>query len=93
MDITKQLAFSAEQGAYDLHLSAGLPPMIRVDVDVRRVNALNQRQGAGAVLRTIPSEVLSMETLGVGQVSREISMLPRGLVLVTGQLALTSQPR
>ena len=31
MDITELLAFSAKQGASDLHLSAGLPPMIRVD--------------------------------------------------------------
>ena len=34
MDITELLAFSAKQGASDLHLSAGLPPMIRVDGDV-----------------------------------------------------------
>src|SRR5680860_471527 len=38
MDITELLAFSAKQGASDLHLSAGLPPMIRVDGDVRRIN-------------------------------------------------------
>ena len=130
MDITELLAFSADQGASDLHLSAGLPPMIRVDGDVRRVNvatqdhaavqaliydimtdrqrkdfeerletdfsfdvpgvarfrvnAFNQNRGAGAVFRTIPSEVLSMEALGMGKVFRDISMLPRGLVLVTG---------
>ena len=130
MDITDLLAFSVQQGASDLHLSAGLPPMIRVDGDVRRVNvpaqdhaevqalvydimndrqrkdyeefletdfsfevpgvarfrvnAFNQNRGAGAVFRTIPSEVLSMETLGMGQVFRDISMIPRGLVLVTG---------
>ena len=130
MDITELLAFSVQQGASDLHLSAGLPPMIRVDGDVRRVNvpaqdhaevqalvydimndrqrkdfeefletdfsfevpgvarfrvnAFNQNRGAGAVFRTIPSEVLSMDTLGMGQVFRDISMIPRGLVLVTG---------
>ena len=38
MDITALLAFSVEQGASDLHLSARLPPMIRVDGDIRRVN-------------------------------------------------------
>ena len=45
MDITELLAFSAKQGASDLHLSAGLPPMIRVDGDVRRINlpALDQK--------------------------------------------------
>lgn len=130
MDITELLAFSAKQRASDLHLSAGLPPMIRVDGDVRRinlppmdhkqvhsliyeimndkqrkdyeefletdfsfevpgvarfrVNAFNQNRGAGAVFRTIPSKVLSMEELGMGQVFRDISSVPRGLVLVTG---------
>ena len=130
MDITELLAFSAKQGASDLHLSAGLPPMIRVDGDVRRinlpplehrevhgliyeimndkqrkdfeefletdfsfevpgvarfrVNAFNQNRGAGAVFRTIPSKVLSMEDLGMGQTFKDISMVPRGLVLVTG---------
>jgi len=38
MDITELLAFSEKQGASDLHLSAGLPPMIRVDGDIRRIN-------------------------------------------------------
>lgn len=130
MDITELLAFSAKQGASDLHLSAGLPPMIRVDGDVRRinlppmehkqvhsliyeimndkqrkdfeefletdfsfevpgvarfrVNAFNQNRGAGGVFRTIPSKVLTMEDLGMGQVFRDVSMAPRGLVLVTG---------
>ena len=130
MDITELLAFSAKQGASDLHLSAGLPPMIRVDGDVRRinlpplehgevhsliyeimndkqrkdyeefletdfsfevpgvarfrVNAFNQNRGAGAVFRTIPSKVLTMEDLGLGQVFKDISMVPRGLCLITG---------
>lgn len=130
MDITELLAFSAKQGASDLHLSAGLPPMIRVDGDVRRinlppmehkqvhgliyeimndkqrkdfeefletdfsfevpgvarfrVNAFNQNRGAAAVFRTIPSKVLTMEELGMGQVFRDVSSVPRGLVLVTG---------
>jgi twitching motility protein PilT len=130
MDITELLAFSAKQGASDLHLSAGLPPMIRVDGDVRRinlpplehtevhsliyeimndkqrkdyeefletdfsfevpgvarfrVNAFNQNRGAGAVFRTIPSKVLTMEDLDMGSVFKDVSMTPRGLVLVTG---------
>ena len=130
MDITELLAFSAKQGASDLHLSAGLPPMIRVDGDVRRinlpplehgevhsliyeimndknrkdyeefmevdfsfevpgvarfrVNAFNQNRGSGAVFRTIPSKVLTMEDLDMGQVFKDVSMTPRGLCLVTG---------
>ncbi|MEP5765790.1 MAG: type IV pilus twitching motility protein PilT [Halieaceae bacterium] len=130
MDITELLAFSAKQGASDLHLSAGLPPMIRVDGDVRRinlppmdhkqvhdliyeimndkqrkdyeefmetdfsfevpgvarfrVNAFNHNRGAGGVFRTIPSKVLTMDDLGMGQVFKDLSMIPRGLMLVTG---------
>ncbi len=38
MDIAGLLAFSVKNNASDLHLSAGLPPMIRVDGDVRRIN-------------------------------------------------------
>ncbi len=132
MDITELLAFSAKQGASDLHLSSGLPPMIRVDGDVRRinlpamehkqvhaliydimndkqrkdyeefletdfsfevpgvarfrVNAFNQNRGAAAVFRTIPSKVLTMEDLGLGEVFRSIADVPRGLVLVTGPI-------
>ena len=130
MDITELLAFSAKQGASDLHLSSGLPPMIRVDGDVRRinvppldhaqvhdliydimndkqrkdfeeffetdfsfevpgvarfrVNAFNQNRGAAAVFRTIPTKILTMDDLGMGQVFRDVSLLPTGLVLVTG---------
>ncbi len=38
MDIAQLLSFSVKNGASDLHLSAGLPPMIRVDGDIRRIN-------------------------------------------------------
>ena len=46
MDITELLAFGVKHNASDLHLSAGLPPMIRVDGDVRRINVppLEHRQ-------------------------------------------------
>ena len=39
MDITDLLRFTVEQGASDLHLSAGQPPIIRVDGDIRRIDA------------------------------------------------------
>lgn len=130
MDITELLAFSVKNNASDLHLSAGLPPMIRVDGEVKRinlpamehkhvhqliydimndkqrrdyeekletdfsfdvpglarfrVNAFNQNRGAGAVFRTIPSKVLTMEQLGLGQIFKDIANYPRGIVLVTG---------
>ncbi len=130
MDISELLAFSVKNKASDLHLSSGLPPMIRVHGDVRRinlpplehkdvhgmiydimndgqrkayeevlecdfsfaipglarfrVNAFNQERGAAAVLRTIPSKILSLEDLNAPKIFAELAMKPRGLVLVTG---------
>src|SRR5438067_11718602 len=130
MDISELLAFSVKNKASDLHLSAGLPPMIRVHGDVRRinlpplehkdvhgmiydimndgqrkqyeemlecdfsfaipglarfrVNAYNQERGAAAVMRTIPSKILTLEDLNAPKIFAELAMRPRGLVLVTG---------
>ena len=130
MDITQLLNFSVQSGASDLHISAGLPPMIRVDGDVKkinlpalthqqvqalvfevmseplrkhyaehwesdfsfelpgvsrfRVNAFVQNRGAGAVFRTIPSKVLTLDDLKAPAIFKEISSAPRGVVLVTG---------
>jgi len=130
MDITELLAFVVKNKASDLHLSAGLPPMIRVHGDIRRinlpamehkdvhamiydimndgqrkhyeenleldfsfaipelarfrVNAYVQHCGAAAVLRTIPSKILSLEQLNCPKIFSEIAKTPRGLVLVTG---------
>ena len=130
MDISQLLAFSVKNNASDLHLSADLPPMIRVHGDVRRinmepldhktvhamvydimndhqrktyeefleldfsfeidglarfrVNAFNHSRGAGAVFRTIPSQILSLEQLNAPRILAELALKPRGLVLVTG---------
>jgi twitching motility protein PilT len=130
MDISELLAFVVKNKASDLHLSSGLPPMIRVHGDIRRinlpamehkdvhamvydimsdgqrkfyeenlecdfsfaipnlarfrVNAFVQHRGAGAVFRTIPSKVLSLEDLKAPKIFQDISDQPRGLVLVTG---------
>ena len=127
MDITELLAFSVKNKASDLHLSAGLPPMIRVHGDVRRinlppmehkdvhgmiydimndtqrkvyeehleadfsfavpnlarfrVNAFVQNRGAGAVFRTIPSKVLTLEDLKAPKIFQDIANTPRGIVL------------
>ena len=130
MDLTELLAFVVKNKASDLHLSAGLPPMIRVHGDVRRinvppmehkevhamiydimndgqrkfyeenlecdfsfavpnlarfrVNAFVQQRGAAAVMRTIPSKILSLEDLKAPKIFAEIADQPRGIVLVTG---------
>jgi twitching motility protein PilT len=51
MDITELLVFSFKNKASDLHLSAGLPPMIRVDGDIRKINvpALDHKQVHGLI--------------------------------------------
>ncbi len=49
-----------------------------------RVNAFNHNRGAGAVFRTIPSEILSLEDLKAPAIFKDISDYPRGVVLVTG---------
>ncbi len=130
MKLDELLKFSFQQGASDLHISAGLPPMIRVDGDVRRinvpdlsendvrdliytsmnddqirnfedaweadfsmaikgvarfrVNVFNQNRGMGAVFRTIPDTILTLEQLGCPESFKEIVNVPRGLVVVTG---------
>ena len=38
MNIQELLNFSVQQGASDLHVTAGMPPLIRVDGDIRRIN-------------------------------------------------------
>jgi twitching motility protein PilT len=49
-----------------------------------RVNAYNQKRGAAAVFRTIPSKVLTLDDLKAPEIFKRIVDVPRGLVLVTG---------
>src|SRR5436190_11646409 len=49
-----------------------------------RVNVFLQRDSMGAVMRTIPYEIVPLHTLGLPPSVSEFANLPRGLVLVTG---------
>ncbi len=49
-----------------------------------RSNFFMQKNGVGAVFREIPSKILSAEQLGLPDIMTKLSMLPRGLILVTG---------
>jgi twitching motility protein PilT len=49
-----------------------------------RVNVFWQRKGLGAVFRTIPSKILTADDLNLPPAVRDLCMLSRGLVLVTG---------
>ena len=130
MTISELLAFSVRNQASDLHLSAGMPPMIRVHGEVKkinlpamehdevqemlhsimsddlkknyashlevdfsfeipnlarfRVNAFHQQRGSAAVLRTIPSKVLTLQDLNAPTLFGDLALRPRGLILVTG---------
>lgn len=130
MDLTQLLAFTMQNNASDLHLSAGSPPIIRTDGSMKRVkadplssddirtmlysvmtedqraeyeqnmeldfaialgekarfrvNGFTSRLGACAVFRTIPTEIPTMEELGLPPVMRRFAELERGIVLVTG---------
>jgi len=130
MDISELLIFAQKQGASDIHISAGEPPMIRIHGELRklemdplpkdvvhkmiydilndrqrklleehkeldfsmamgqygrfRVNCFYQQRGEGAVFRTIPTNILTFEQLGLPPVCRKISDYKKGLVLVTG---------
>ena len=49
-----------------------------------RCNLFRDRLGVGAVLRQIPSKILTMEQLGLPEAVRKLCAHPKGLVLVTG---------
>ncbi|MFO0388618.1 MAG: type IV pilus twitching motility protein PilT [Alphaproteobacteria bacterium] len=49
-----------------------------------RVNAFTTMNGPAAVMRTIPNNILSLEQLGAPEVLKKLSMLHKGLVLLTG---------
>jgi twitching motility protein PilT len=49
-----------------------------------RVNAYNTIYGAAAVFRTIPTKILSLETLGTPEILKKLCHLHKGLILVTG---------
>ena len=49
-----------------------------------RVNVFWQRKGLAAVMRTIPTKVLTADQLGLPEAVRRFTMLTKGLVLVTG---------
>jgi twitching motility protein PilT len=130
MTIEALLRICAEHKASDLHLSSGLPPMMRVDGDLQRihedamshadihqavsqimndaqqaffaehlecdfsfeiaglsrfrVNAFQQTRGIGAAFRSIPTKIPTLQEFNAPAMFADLSMRPRGLVLVTG---------
>jgi twitching motility protein PilT len=131
MKIAELLKLSVEQNASDLHLSPGMPPMLRIDGNLKsidghaiifpektqemiysvmskeqinifeqtleldfamlvpdlagfRVNAFHEMNGVGAVFRTIPQAIPTLDQLGLPPVFKQLLDLPNGIILITG---------
>ena len=54
------------------------------DIARFRVNVFMQRKGEGAVFRTIPTKILTLEQLGMPKIMKELCQREKGLILVTG---------
>lgn len=63
----------------ELDLSYEVPHLARF-----RVNMFWQRQHVGAVLRLIPFRIRTIDELKLPEVTKKLSLMPRGLILVTG---------
>ncbi|MEW6687045.1 MAG: type IV pilus twitching motility protein PilT [Candidatus Edwardsbacteria bacterium] len=63
----------------ELDMSYGIPGISRF-----RVNVFKQRGAVGAALRVIPLRIKTIDEWGLPQILKELCLLPRGLVLVTG---------
>ncbi|MFA6989586.1 MAG: ATPase, T2SS/T4P/T4SS family, partial [Candidatus Gastranaerophilaceae bacterium] len=130
MFIEELLEIVVDRKASDLHLSVGVPPAIRIDGELLRlevppfsaedvekiifsmltneqrrnleqnweldcsyglhglgrfrVNVYKERGNYAAALRSITSEIPSIESLGLPEIVTQIAGRPRGLILVTG---------
>ena len=97
MDIAELLAFAVKNNASDLHLSSGLPPMIRVDGDIRRLTlpALDTAQLQELVYSTIvhtPQQQQLLFHLQFCGPSTTASSTPRKFTIGTQQQAAVQLP-
>lgn len=131
LKIEKLLEIVVKQDASDLHLTVGVPPMIRIDGSLKpvpneapltaaeverlifsvvddvqkdillkdmevdfsfafgdvarfRANAYHQKGNLALALRLIPTQIRSLEDLGLPKITNNFTDFPRGLILVTG---------
>jgi twitching motility protein PilT len=82
-DMVYDIMNDRQRKAYDEFLetdfSFEIPGLARF-----RVNAFNHARGSGAVFRTIPSKILTLDELKAPPIFKELADTPRGLILVTG---------
>ena len=76
MNAERQVRF---EQTMELDMSYAVPGVSRF-----RVNIFRQQGHIGAVMRVIPFKIRTIDDLSLPQVTKEVCMLPRGLVLVTG---------
>ncbi len=130
VEMNELLELCVEEGASDLHICVGNPPMLRIHGGLQpldcpkltgedserlmksitspdhqqqvrevggtdfgfgfgdkarfRVSVLKAKGNVGIVLRLIPSDLLSLEKIGLPPQVKELLYKPRGLILVTG---------
>jgi twitching motility protein PilT len=131
MEMAELFKLSIDHNASDLHLSPGMPPMLRIDGSLKpiegqpiflpeetktiiysvmskdqikefektleldfamlvpniagfRVNAFHEMNGVGAVFRTIPQSIPTLDQLGLPSVFKQLLELPNGIILITG---------
>ncbi len=78
-EITPEEKIKTFEETGDLDFAYEIPGLARY-----RANFFMQKNGIGAVFREIPSEILSVEQLGLPAVVSRLALLPRGMVVVTG---------
>jgi twitching motility protein PilT len=130
IDVKKMLSKAIEEGASDVHINIGMPPIMRINTELKamdvpaitdeeakqmvlamsneqkfktfeekmdfdfsttiddghrfRVNAHFQRETIALSFRVIPNVIPPLEDLHLPEVARQLTELPRGLVLITG---------
>jgi len=130
VEMNDLLQLTVDEGASDLHIAVGLPPMLRLsgtlepldadpltaedterlmksitspdhqqqvrenggtdfgfgfgDVARFRVSVFKQKGNVGVILRQIPTELMTLEKIGLPAQVKELLFRPRGLILVTG---------
>ncbi len=85
-DFKSMLAEICDPTAFARYLETGdLDFAYEMDEESRfRCNYLKQQHGLGAVFRLIPTEIMSLEALGVPDVVKQFGHTRSGLILVTG---------
>ena len=78
-EITPEIKVKDFEETGDVDFAYEVPGLARY-----RVNFFNQARGVAAVFREIPSEILTVEQLALPSLLKNLAMLPKGLVLVTG---------